>query len=391
MKNKRKSISKGKKIAIICVALAALFIVTAIIWIARPKSYGIYSPLGFKMKADNILTLTVDDGSTEREYVVPFSEYRAVFMFYRERVSDYIVYEDDSRAFSTDAQKTKAIKEATEDALVAYYSIAALADRFGIGLTDADRAQYKKEYDSQIAKYAETISDDIKYGGTKEEYAKKLYEDALGKMKMTIDYFEFSYFKSLLTKRVKAYIGRGIEDTANESYFGYKQIYITYVRGDSASEREASEKIEEALRRYEAGESLDVLMAEYNADGSTDEIYFDSYSKIVGSKTNDTLGSTVTEMVRSLDYGEHSGIMSGEEGDTLGYYMFLEREKLTEDFVCGETPLGSAIYNYPYYGASSYSSAYSEYLMYMDAYEQNMSVVPVSDKVYKRIAVNTLY
>lgn len=391
MKNKRKSISKGKKVAIICGALAALFIVTAIIWIARPKSNGIYSSLGFKMDADYILTLTVDDGSTEKQYAVPFSEYRAIFLFYKERVSDYIVYDDDTRAFSTDAQKTKAIKEATEDALVSYYTLMAVADRFGIGLTDADREQYKKEYESQIAKYAETITDDIKYKGTKEEYAKKLYEDSLDKVKMTIDYFEFSYYKSLLTRRVKAYIGRGIEDTANESYFGYKQVYITYVKGDSASERAASEKIETALSRYEAGESIDALMAEYNENGSTDEIYFDSYSKVVGSKTNDTLGSTVTEMVRSLDYGEHSGVMSGEEGDTLGYYMFIERVKLTEDFICGESPTGSVVYNYPYVGASSYSSAYSEYLMYMDAYEQNMSVIPVSDKVYKRIAVNTLY
>lgn len=391
MKNKGKSISKGKKVAFICGALAALFIVTSIIWIARPKNYGVYSSLGFKMNADYILTLTVDDGSTEKQYAVPFSEYRAIFLFYKERVSDYIVYSDDTRSFSTDAQKTKAIKEATEDALVSYYSLMAVADRFGIGITDADRAQYKKEYDSQIAKYADTITDDVKYKGTKEEYAEKLYEDSLGKMKMTIDYFEFSYYKSLLTKRVKAYIGRGIEDTANESYFGYKQVYITYVKGDSASERAASEKIETALRRYEAGENLDALMTEYNENGSTDEIYFDSYSKVVGSKTNDTLGSTVAEMVRSLDYGEHSGIMSGEEGDTLGYYMFIERVKLTEDFVCGESPTGSVIYNYPYVGSSSYSSAYSEYLMYMDAYEQNISVVPVSDKVYKRIAVNTLY
>ena len=71
--------------------------------------------------------------------------------------------------------------------------------------------------------------------------------------------------------------------------------------------------------------------------------------------------------------------------------MFVERLKLTEDFICSETPTATVIYNYPYAGASSYSSAYTEYLMYMDAYEQNMSVIPVSDKVYKRIAVNTLF
>ena len=391
MKNKRKTMTKGKMIAIICAALAVLFVAAAIIWIARPKYNGVFSSLGFKMKADEILTLTVDDGSTEKEYVVPFSEYRAVFLYYKERVSDYIVYSDESRSFSTDAQKTKAIKEATEDALVSYYSLMAIADRFGIGLTDADRAQYKAEYDKQVSNYAQTISDDVKFKGTKEEYARQLYEDALARMKMTPEYFEFSYYKSLLSRRIKAYIGRGIEDTANESYFGYKQIYITYVKGDSASEREASEKIAEALSRYEAGEDLDALMAEYNADTSDEPIYFDSYSRIVGSKTNNSLGSTVTDMVRSLEFGEHSGIMSGEDSDTLGYYMFLRREKLTEDFVCGESPTGSAIFNYPYVGASSYSSAYSEYLMYMDAYEQNMSVVPVSEKVYKRIAVNTLY
>lgn len=390
-KNKGKSLTKKKLIAIICAGLAVAFIALAIIWIARPKSNGVFSSLGFKMKADYILTLTVDDGSTQKEYAVPFSEYRAVFLYYKQRVSDYIVYSDNSQSFSTDAQKTKAIKEATEDTLVSYYSLVALADRFGIGLTDADRARYKSEYDREISQYAATISDDVKYKGTKEDYARKLYEDALGRIGMTLDYFEFSYYKSVLSTRVKAYIGRGVEDTANESYFGYKQIYITYVKGDSVSERAASENIEAALSRYEAGEDLDALMEEYNEDGSTDTVYFDSYSHIVGSKTNDTLGSTVTEMVRSLDFGEHSGIMSGEESDTVGYYMFLRREKLTESFICGETPEATIIYNYPYYGSSSYSSAYTEYLMYMDAYEQNMSVIPVSDKVYKRIAVNTLF
>ena len=390
-KNRGKSFDKKKKVALICVAVAVLIVALAVIWIARPKSNGIYSSLGFKMDADYILTLTVDDGSTEKEYIVPFSEYRAVFLYYKERVSDTIVYEDETLSFTTDSQKTKAVKEATEDALVTYYSLAAIADRFGIGLTDADRAQYKSEYDREVAKYVSTITDDVKYKGTKEEYAKSLYEESLEKMGMSIDYFEFTYYRSLLSTRVKAYIGRNIEGTANESYFGFKQVYITYTKGDSASERSASENIEKALARYEAGEDIDALMEEYNSDGSTDTVYFDSYSKIVASKTNNSLGSTVTDMVRSLDYGEHSGIMSGEEGDALGYYMFLEREKLTEDFVCGESPTGSIIYNYPYYGSSTYSSAYSEFLMYMDAYEQNMSIVPVSEKVYKRIAINTLY
>ena len=390
-KNRGKSFDKKKKIALICVAVAVLIVALAVIWIARPKSNGIYSSLGFKMDADYILTLTVDDGSTEKEYIVPFSEYRAVFLYYKERVSDTIVYEDETQSFTTDSQKTKAVKEATEDALVTYYSLAAMADRFGIGLTDADRAQYKSEYDREVAKYAATITDDVKYKGTKEDYAKSLYEESLKKMGMTIEYFEFTYYRSLLSTRVKAYIGRNIEETANESYFGYKQVYITYTMGDSASERLASENIEKALARYEAGEDIGALMEEYNSDGSTDTVYFDSYSKIVGSKTNDTLGSTVTDMVRSLDYGEHSGVMSGEDSDTLGYYMFVERVKLTEDFICSETPTATVIYNYPYVGASAYSSAYTEYLMYMDAYEQNMSVIPVSEKVYKRIAVNTLF
>lgn len=378
-------------IAVVCAAIAVLLIVFAIIWLTREKKNGIYTWYGTKMNADYILNLTVDDGSTEKTYTVPFSEYRAVFLYYGYRVSDYFVNSDNTASFTSDAQKTKAVKEATEDALVSYYSLVALAERFGVGITDADRAEYRAEYDRQVADYAATIGDDVKYSGTKEEYAASLYEEALGRLGMTSDYFEFSYYRTVLSKRIKAILGRGIEDTVNESYFCYKQIYVNYTMGDSANERAAYDKVSRALQRLEAGEDIDALMEEYNDGASADPVYFDAYSKVVGSKTNDVLGSTVTEMVRSLDYGEHSGIMSGEEDETFGYYMIVSREKITEDFVCGESPTATNIYNYPYYGASAFSSAYTEYLQYMDAYEQNMSVIPVSEKVYNRIAVNTLY
>lgn len=401
---KSKNIKKnGKKklTAVICGALAVLIVAGAMIWMRRDKDNGIYSWAGFKMDADEILYLKYDTGDGEKVFTVPFSEYRAVYLYYKNRVPGYYVYQtsdstsgsDDNTQYIifNDSDKNRAVREVTEEELVSYYSLLALADELGVGLTEKDREEYRAEYDEKIAEYAATIGDDVKYRGTKEEYAKELYEKSFERLGFNSDYFEMTYYKSLIRKRVKALLGRDIESTINEGYYAFKEVLVSYTKGDTADEERARKAIEDAYARIGRGESIEALMTEYNNGSSTEPTYFDAFGNVVGTSTGEVLGETITEMVRALDYGEHSSIMNGDSDDIYAYYSIIERVKITEDFVCGESPEAAAIYQYPYVGASSYSSAYSDYLTYIDIYEQNMSPVPVNDKVYSRIALNTLY
>ena len=382
--------NQNKKITVIvCVVVILAIIVSAIAWITRDKTNGVFSPLGFKMNGENVLSLTVDIGDGKQEYLVPFSEYRAVYLYYANRISSVIQYDEENFAFATTAEKSAAVKEKTEDMLVEYYSLVSLSEKLGIGLTESDRKSYREEYDQVVSDYAATLTDDVKYKGSKDEHAAELYAEALGKLGMTPDYFEFNYYMSLLTSRIKAYVAENIEETINEGYFGYKQVYVEYTKGDSADERAAFDSITAALSEIENGADFDSVAEKYS--DSSDAIYFDIYQKIVDSTANETVGITVAEMVKSLEYDECSGIMSGENGETYAYYSIIKRVKLTKDFVCSDNTTAQKIYAYPYCGAGSYSTAYSEYIMYMSAYEQNMQIVPVSDAVYKRIAINTLY
>jgi len=335
MKKVKNNKSNKKKITVIvCIVLVLAIIAGAIAWITRDKTNGVFSPLGFKMNGENILSLTVDIGDGKQEYLVPFSEYRAVYLYYAYRISEVIQYDEENFAFATTAEKSAAVKEKTEDMLVEYYSLVSLSEKLGIGLTESDRESFKAEYDQIVSDYAATLEDDVKYKGSKDEYAAKLYAEALEKLGMTPDYFEFNYYMSLLTSRIKAYIAENIEETINEGYFGYKQIYVEYTKGDSAEERAAFDAINEALSELESGADFDSVAEKHS--GSSEAIYFDIYQKIVESASNETVGITIAEMVKSLEYDECSGIMSGESGDAYAYYSIIKRVELTKDFVCSD-------------------------------------------------------
>ena len=386
MKKKRKQAKNKKKLLIIGIVagVIVLFVVFAFIWMNRPKSYGIYSWYGTKMKADYIVTLNVDMGQGDTAtYDVPFKEYRAIYLYYKNRVSDYIVGSDNKATFTTDAEKNRVLKEATEDWLVEYYSLVSLAKRLGVGFTDADVAGFNERYGKYVSDYA--LENGVSYAE-----AEKLYENSLTKLGMTVDYFELNYYRSILLSRIKAAIGRDIEDTINDVYYGYDQIFISYTTGDSSEEQEAFEKITAAKAMLDSGSDFSEVAKKY-VDGDSETVYFDSNLRIVESSDQSTVGETTVQAVRALGYGEYSGIMTGETDDTFSYYMIIRRVKITGDFICSDSPKATTMYQYPYIGSSSYSVAYTEYMTYMDAYEQNMQIIPYNNTVYGRIAINTLF
>jgi hypothetical protein len=92
-----------------------------------------------------------------------------------------------------------------------------------------------------------------------------------------------------------------------------------------------------------------------------------------------------------LDFDEYSNIVSGDTDDYTGYFAIFQRLHIDEEFVCGSDKIGSMIYQFPYSNATSYSTYYTNYSLILDSYTQNSAVVPVSNKVYKRISVKTMH
>ena len=383
MSRKKTQVKKSKKITlIVCVFLAVLIAAFAIFWISRQKSNGIYTWYGAKMRADNILRITFNVDGSDKVYEVPFSEYRGLYLYYKSMIPT-VVQTEDTASYTTDAQKNRALKEITEDKLVEYYSLIGIADSMGIGITEKDRENYETQYKTNAVEYAE--SHGVGLGD-----AEKVYEESLLARGITPGYFELMYYRTLLTSRIKAAMDPDIEKMSNEDYLAYDQIYISYTKGDSVSGNEANKKILAAKAELDAGADFSEVMQKYSDIPSAGTTYFDVNARVVGGST--TVGETTAAMVRALDYGEYSSVMSGfEDDETYGFYMIIRRVKITSEFVCSDVPTAVEMFTHPYYGASEYNPVYIEYSTLVETYEQNKRVEPINQKVFDRIAVNTLY
>lgn len=374
----------------LCLALALS--VLALSFVGCEKKPGLYAWYGGRMKVDKVMTVHIDGGKGEKVYEVPFDTYRTVFLYLKQNVSDVVMNEEGKvTSLSTDAEKTAAIKEVAEEILTEYYCLLAVCEEYGISITDADKQEFDESYRRKLQTYIESMDGTEEYEGTLEEYVEKLYRKSLEVFGTTPEYFEFSYYRSLLEKRLKLALGTDLADTLNQSYFHYKQVLIPYTKGDSLAEANARKQIEEAMAKLQSGADMDSVIKEYGSEDDYQEIYFDTYGSVVGSASGDTMGSFTMEAVRALDVGEYSAVLSGDTDDYVGYFAIYQRLDIDPEFVCGSDKLGSLIYQYPYSGASSYSTYYTSYTLLLDSYTNNTALVPVSKKVYNRISVKTLY
>ena len=374
----------------LCLVLALS--VLALTFTGCEKKPGLYAWYGGRMDVDTVMTIYVDGGEGEKEYEVPFDVYRTVFMYLKKNVSDVIANEDGQvTALSTDAEKTAAIKEVAEKILTEYYCLVAACEKYGISITDADKQKYQENYQRKLQTFIASMDGTEKYEGTTEEYAVLLYERTLDMLGTTPEYFEFSYYRSLLEQRLKMALATDLDVYINQSYYHYKQVLIPYTKGDSASEEKARTQILEAWDKLQSGASMDSVIEEYSPNEEYKEIYFDSYGSIVGSSTGNTMGSFTMEAICALDFDEYSSIMSGDTDEYIGYFAIFQRLRIDEEFVCGSDKVGSLIYQFPYSNATSYSTYYTNYSLILDSYTQNTALVPVSQKVYKRISIKTMH
>lgn len=380
-----------KAVKIICVVTAAVMLLLTLS--SCEKAPGLYAWYG-KVNVDYILKITTDVGDGEISRDVPFDIYRNLFVYYATLVSDTVVNSNNVTSLTTNQQKTAVLKEYTEDELTEYYALVALADKLGVGLTEADLALYKNDYEARVADFAEKLSDeDVKdFKGTKEEYAKYLYDKLIDNLHLTPEYLEYSFNKHTLEKRIKQKLVPDLEDYLSQCYYHYKQVYIEFTKGDDAAEMKANADITAALEEINAGADFDEVAKKYsNNSYFSGDFYFDSNGSIVNSSDNSSVGSTNVNVVRSLEYGEHSGLFMGDSDEETGYFAIILRDGFDEDFIYGNSDTALAMFRFSSVGDSSssvYSAIYNDYLA---AYVQNTRVEPYDANVYKLVKVNSVY
>ena len=373
-----------------CLLLAAAMLL--LMFVGCEKKPGLYAWYGGRMNVDKVLRITVDGGDGEKVYDVSFDLYRTVFLYLKDIVSPTIKDADGNAAFATKAEQTKAVKEVAEDTLIQYYSLVALCEKYGISITEQDKQRYEEDYMKKLQAYVDRIDEEnFDFKGTKEEYAAELHRKTLALAGMPPEYFEFSYYRALLEQRLKMVLAEDLDDYLNQTYFHYKQVVVLYTKGDSAAEQQARAAINAAHEKLAAGEDIDAVIKEYASSDYTSEIYFDSYGNIVGSATNDTVNVVTLNAIKALETDGVSGIMSGDENDRTGYFAVFKRLGFDKNFVCGDDARARVMYECAYVGSSYTTPHYSRYLLITESYRQNTACVPTDDKVYRRIAVNTLY
>lgn len=388
----RKENNMMKKICkMICLVLA--FAVLALPVLGCEKAPGLYNRFGGKIDIDTVMTLRIDGGTGEKTYEVPFETYRTVFIYLKNNVSDVIQDEKgELKALATDAEKNAAIKEVAENILIEYYSLLALCEEYGISITDADKQAYYDNYQKKLQNYVDSIDEaEFDFDGTKEEYARVLYEKSLAIAGMTPEYFEFSHYRSLLRERLKLALSSDLSDYLEQSYYHYKQVLISYTKGDALAEAEARAAIGKAEADLLAGVDIDEVIKTYSDADSYAEIYFDSYGNVVASTSNETLGTITVDTVSALKFGETSSIISGDNDDYTGYFAIFRRLGFDEQFICSSDPKAEIIYQYPYIGSEYMTPHYSRYEALLESYMQNTALIPTDRKVYDGISINTLH
>lgn len=375
----------------LCLALALSIL--ALMFAGCKKEPGLYAWYGGKMKVDTVMTIRVDGGDGVKSYDVPFDTYRTVFIYLKNNVSNVIKDEEGNiTALSTDAEKTAAIKEVAEEILTEYYSLVAACEKYGISITKEDEQQFEEDYQKKLQTYIESMDGTEEYEGTPEEYAALLYKKTMYILGTTPEYFEFSYYRSLLEQRLKLALGSDLEQYINQMYYHYKQILIPYTKGDFASEEKARAQIQEALSKLQNGADMDSLIKEYCPNETYTDIYFDAANgNIVGSTVGNSLGNFTVDAVGALEIDEYSQILPGDTDDYTGYFAIYQRLLVDDEFVCSSDQIGALMYRYPYTGATSESTYYYHYRLVLDSYIQNASLTPTSEKVYNRIGIKTLY
>ena len=377
-------------IKIICVIFA--LILSLGVFTSCTRKPGLYNWLGMRVTVDYALRLVLDVGDGKKEYLVPFDEYYGVFMYYKSLLGDGILEDENKKLlFTTVDEQTKAVKEMTEDDLMEFYALYAIAEKYGVGLTQEDYDSFESGYKANLRKYLEANGktegiDNI------DSYTDEMYQKLFKSLGTSEDHVRFSYLRNLLSSRVKKHIAPDAVAHAEKYYFHIKQVLVLFTKGDSSSEKAAWEKINAAKAELDAGTSINDVIKKYDSGVSSSEIYFDASSVILGSENTNgsSVSSFVSTTVNGLNIGDTSDILTGDYDEEFGYFCIIKRLGFDESFVYGDTSIGETIFRYYAAGSSQYTPQYSEYKATVGAYTQNLVCYAYNQKIYDKINVKSM-
>ena len=129
----------------------------------------------------------------------------------------------------------------------------------------------------------------------------------------------------------------------------------------------------------------------YDNSGYANESYVDSYGNVLGSAAGDTLNEISFTAIKALDFGEVSAVITGDDSDRAAYVAVYQRLEIEEEFACEKGTVSETLFSVPYVGATVNTPYFTRYTLMTESFAQNMACTPVSEKVYDRIAINTLY
>lgn len=374
---------------IICVLFA--LILSLGIFTSCTRKPGLYNWMGMRVKVDYALRLVLDVGDGKKEYLVPFDEYYGVFMYYKSLLGDGILEDENNKLlFTTVEEQTKAVKEMTEDDLIEFYALYAIAEKYGVGLTQEDYDSFESGYKANLRKYLEANG---KTEGIEDidSYTDEMYQKLFESLGTSEDHVRFSYLRNLLSSRVKKHIAPDAVQHAERNYFHIKQVLVLFTKGDSTSEKAAQDKINAAMSELNSGASINDVIKKYDSGISSSEIYFDASSVILGSDSNgSSVSSFVSTTVNGLNIGDTSDILTGDYDEEFGYFCIIKRLGFDESFVYGDSTIGDSIFRYYTAGSSQYTPQYSEYKALVGAYTQNLVCYAYDLKVYDKINVKSM-
>ncbi len=347
--------------------------------------------MGCQKEHGDVFEVTVDGGNGKKTYNVSYELYQTVLLYLKGIVTDIVEDSEGNKSLATTDEKDKAIKEVAEKTIIEFYALVALAEDHGISITEEDKQAFQAEYRDKLQTYINNIADeDFDYNGTKEEYAEEIYRKTMRIAGTTPEYYEFSHYRALLTQRLKAKIGGDLTDYLNQSYYHYKQVIVVYSKGDAAAEENARLAITAAHDKLLNGDDMDSVIAEYGDANYQSELYFDAYGNIVGSSSGSSVNAVVVNAIKALDENGVSDIMSGDESDRLAYFALYQRLGFDEAYICSDDGIAETIYNYSSVGSGYYSPQYSHYILLLESYTQNTSLMPLDMKAYKKININNI-
>ena len=374
-------------VKIICALFALLIALGA--FVGCQKKPGLYNWIGARVKVDYALRLVLDMGDGKKEYLVPFDEYYGIFMYYKGLLGDGILEDENKKLiFTTIDEQTKAIKEKTEDDLLEFYSLYALAEAYGVGLTDDDYTSFESEYRENFKKYLVSI------GKTEnmDEYTDEMYDKFFESTGFTEGYFKFSYLRGLLSSRIKKHIAPDAVEHAESNYYHIKQVLVLFTKGDASSEKEAQEKINAAKAELDGGAAINDVIKKYDSGVTNSEIYFDKSNAIMnaGSNTVQSVSSFVAMTVNGLEKDGMSDILTGDYDEEFGYFCIMKRLGFNENFIYGDSGVAQTMFSSYSATATQYTPQYSEYKATVNAYTQNMVCYPYNQKIYDKINVKSM-